>query len=100
MFVPNESEIRSYQGGVFRRVVLTKRWTFRRLATATGLPYPALRKFASGHRVLDCYTIARIAHVRDLSDRAVRDLVDATAIRFHHSHPDTVHPLTPPCADE
>lgn len=98
--MPNESEIRFYQGRWFRQVVLTKRWTFRRLSVATGIPYPTLRKCASGHRVLDCYTISRIAHVRDLSDKAVRDLVDATALRFHHAHPTTIHPFDAPCSDE
>lgn len=98
--MPNESEIRFYQGGVFRRLVLTKRWTFRRLASTTGLRVGELWKFSSGHRVLDCYSIARIAHIRDLSDKAVRDLVDATALRFHHAHPDTVHPFSPPCSDD
>lgn len=98
-FVPDNSEIRFYQGGVFRRLVTTRRWTFRRLATSTGLTYAAICKYASGHTVLDCYAISRIAHIRDLSDRAVRDLVDATALRFHHAHPGTVHPFTPPCSD-
>lgn len=95
-----ESDTRHHQGRIFRKVALSSVWTFRRLSVATGISYPALRKFASGHRVLDCYTIARIAHVRDLSDRAVRDLVDATAIRWHYAHPGTVHPFDRPCSDE
>ena len=91
------SEIRHNQGGVFRTRVLRGRWTFRRLAEATGIPRVMLRQYASGHTVLSVYAISRIAHICDLSDRAVRDLVDGTALRSWHADPrGRPQPFDPP----
>ena len=93
--MPTDQDIRAYQGKVFRRYVSGRRWSFRRLSRISGLPYPAVRKYASGHSVLDCYLIARLAHVRDLSDKAVRELVDGTALRLWYANPkDRPHPFS------